>query len=67
MLLDSGVTVLVMSLKFARKKRNMDSTFNHKEPIKHTAEVKLFYKGYKEKIEIDIIEEQKWSVISGIL
>jgi len=34
-------------------------SFNYKEPIEHTVEVKLFYRGYKEKTEIDIIEEQK--------
>jgi len=34
-------------------------SFNHKEPIEYTVEVKLFYRGYKEKTEIDIIGEQK--------
>jgi len=66
-LLDSGVTELVMSLEFVRKNRfkkklerliyvrNIDSTFNHKGLIEHTVKVELFYKVHKERIEIDII------------
>ena len=68
MLLDSGVTGLVVSSEFARKNRfkkkklerpiyvrNINGIFNYEEPIKHTVEVKLFYKGYKERMGIDII------------
>ena len=77
-LLDSKVTGLIMSLEFTRKNkfkkklnrliyiRNMNGIFNHRELIKHTVEVELLYKGYKERIEIDVIEEQKWSVILEI-
>ena len=78
-LLDSSVTGLVMSLEFARKNkfkkkklerpiymRNIDSIFNHEEPI-HTVEIELFFKGYKERTEIDVIGGQKWSVILGML
>jgi len=67
-LLDSGVTGLVVSSEFARKNRykkkklerpiyvrNINSIFNYEEPIKHTVEVKLFYKGHKERMGIDII------------
>jgi len=39
--------------------RNINSTFNHEEPIEYTVEVELFYKEYKERMEIDIIGEQK--------
>jgi len=39
--------------------RNMDGTFNKEEPIKHMVEVNIYYQGYREKIEIDVIREQK--------
>ena len=78
-LLDSGVTGLVVSSEFARKNkfkkklekqiyvRNVNSIFNHKELIEHMVEVELFYRGHKERTEIDVIEGQKWSVILEIL
>jgi len=56
-----------MSLEFVRKNkfkkklerlinmRNINSIFNHKEPIEYIVEVELFYKGHKERIEIDMI------------
>ena len=79
MLLDSNVTRLVMSSEFARKNkfkkkkldrliyvRNMDNTFNYEGPIEHIVKVELFYRGHKEKIKIDVIEGQKWSVILGM-
>ena len=47
--------------------RNINGIFNYEEPIKHTVEVKLFYKGYKERMGIDIIGGQKQSMILGIL
>jgi len=71
-LLDSGVTRLVMSLEFAKKKgfklkkienpiyvRNMDRTFNKKGPIENTVEVNIYYQGHKERTEIDVIGGQK--------
>ena len=79
MLLDSRATGLVISSEFARKNRfkkklerpiyvrNVDGIFNHEEPIEHTVEIELFYKGYKERIEIEIIGGQKWSMILGML
>ena len=67
-LLDSRATGLVMSLEFSRKNkfkkkklekliyiRNVDNIFNHEGPIEHTVEVELFYKGHKERMEIDVI------------
>jgi len=67
-LFDSAITGLMISSEFARmnkfkkKKlerliymRNMDGTFNHERPNKHTVEVKLFYRGHKERLEIDVI------------
>ena len=52
--------------KFRKKKldrliyvRNVDSTFNHEQPIEHTVEVELFFKGHKERTEIYVIGGQK--------
>ena len=52
--------------KFKKKKldkliyvMNMSSIFNHKGPIEYTVEVELFYRGHKERTEIDVIERQK--------
>jgi len=71
-LLNSSVTGLVISLEFARKKRfklkklerpiyvrNVDETLNKEEPIKHTVEVNIYYQGYRERTEIDVIKGQK--------
>ena len=79
-LLDSSVMGLVMSEKFARKNkfkrtklerlvymRNVDGTLNYVGPIVDTVEVEIFFKGYKERMLIDVIGEQKWSVILGML
>jgi len=40
--------------------RNVDGTFNHKGPI---VEVKLFYREHKKRMEIDMIEGQKYNII----
>ena len=71
-LLDSGATGLVMSLEFARKQefklkkleipihvRNVDRSLNKKGPIKHTVEVNIYYRGYRERTKIDVIGGQK--------
>ena len=66
--MDSGVIKLVISSEFAKKKkldkliyiRNMNITFNYKRPIKHIVEGKLFYRGYKERTEIDIVKLMKF-------
>ena len=78
-LLDSGATGLVMSSEFARKKgfklkklerpmqvRNVDGSFNREGPIENMVEVNVYYKGYMERTEIDVIGEQKWGVILGM-
>ena len=78
-LLDSGATGLVMSSEFTKRQgfkmkrlerpmqvRNVDSSFNKEEPIEHTVEVNIYYQGHKERIEIDMIRGQKWTVILGI-
>ena len=69
-----------MSLEFARKQRfklkkieeliyvrNLNRIFNKKRPIENTVEVSIFYKKYKKRMEIDIIDGQKQNVILGIL
>ena len=60
--------------KFKKKKldrpiyiRNMNNTFNHEGLIKYIVEIKMFYRGYKERTEINIIDEQKWSIILEML
>ena len=78
-LLDSGATGLVMSSEFARKQgfklkklerlmnvRNVDGSLNKKGPIENMVEVNIYYKGHKERIEINVIGEQKWMVILGM-
>ena len=78
-LLDSGATELVMSEEFARKHRfkrtklerpiyvrNVDGTLNYIGPIKDTVEIKIFFKKHKERTLIDVIREQKWTVILGM-
>ena len=77
--LDSGTTVLVMSLEITKKQgfklkrierpiyvRNMDGSFNKEELIEHTVEVNIYYQGHRERIEINVIRGQKWSVILGM-
>ena len=78
-LLESGVTELVMSEEFARKHRfrrtklerpiyvrNVDGMLNYTGPIVDTVEVKIFFKGHKERMSINVIGGQKWSVILGM-
>jgi len=78
-LLDSGVTGLVMSSKFARKQgfklkklerpmnvRNVDGSLNKEGPIENMMEVNIYYKRHRERMEIDVIGGQKWTVILGM-
>ena len=71
-LLDSGATGLVISSEFIRKQgfklkklekpmyvRNMDGLLNKKGPIEYTVKVNIYYQGHRERIEIDVIGEQK--------
>ena len=75
-LLNSGATGLVMSSEFARKQefklkklkrliyiRNMNGTLNKEGPIESTVEVNIYYQGHQERMEIDVIGGQKWSII----
>ena len=45
----------------------MDSSFNKKRPIAYIVKVNIYYQGYRERTEIDIIGEQKWSIILEML
>ena len=67
-LLDSSVTGLVISLEFTRKQefklkkldrpmyvRNVDGSLNKEGSIEHTVEVNIYYQGYRERTEIDVI------------
>ena len=78
-LLDSGVTGLVMSLEFTRKQefklkkikrpiymRNMDGTFNKKEPIENTVKVNIYYQRHRERTKINVIGGQKQNIILEI-
>jgi len=47
--------------------RNMDSIFNKEGSIEYTMKVNLYYKRYKERTEINIVERKKWSIILGML
>ena len=39
--------------------RNVDESFNKKGPIEHTVKVNIYYQGYRERTEIDVIRGQK--------
>ena len=39
--------------------RNVDGSLNKKGPIEHTVEVNIYYKGHRERTEINVIEGQK--------
>ena len=66
-LLNSGITVLVMSSEFARKnkfkKKKLERPiyeeyrWYHEGLIEHIVEVELFYKGHKERTKIDVIKD----------
>ena len=79
-LLDSGATGLVMSSEFAKKQgfklkklekpmniRNVDGLLNKEGPIENTMEVNIYYQGHRERMEIDVIGGQKWTVILEML
>ena len=42
--------------------RNIDSFFNKKRSIEYMVKVNIYYQRYRERMEIDIISKQKWSV-----
>ena len=75
-LLDSRTMGLVISEEFVRRHkfkrmklerpvyvRNVDGMLNYAGPIVDTVRVKIFFKEHKERISIDMIRGQKWSMI----
>jgi len=79
-LLDSRTTGLVMSSEFAKKQgfklkklerpiqvRNVDGLFNKEGQIEHTVKVNIYFRGHRERTEIDMIRGQKWTVILEML
>jgi len=46
--------------------RNVDGSFNKEGPIEYTVKVNIYYQGHKERMEIDVIGGQKWTVILGM-
>ena len=79
-LLDSGVTGLVISSEFTRKQgfklkrlerpmymRNVDGLLNKEGPIEHTVKVNIYYQGHRERTKINVIGRQKWIVILEML
>ena len=46
--------------------RNMDGSLNKEGPTKYTVEVNIYYQGHRERTEIDMIGEQKWTMILGM-
>ena len=46
--------------------RNVNRSFNKEELIENMMEVNIYYQGHRERMEIDVIGGQKWSVILGM-
>jgi len=46
--------------------RNVDGSFNREGPIENMVEMNIYYQEHRERMEIDVIGGQKWSVILGM-
>jgi len=46
--------------------RNVDGSLNKEGLIEYIVEVNIYFKGHRERIEIDVIRGQKWTVILGM-
>jgi len=44
----------------------MNGLFNKERLIKYIVEVNIYHQGHRERTEIGIIGEQKWSIILGM-
>jgi len=79
-LLDSGATKMFMNRQMAAKHgfklqkleraiavRNVDGTNNSRGAITHQVECNVYYKGYVERIRMDVCDLGKTKVILGIL
>ena len=47
--------------------RNMNGSFNKKGSIEYIVEVNIYYQGHRERIVINVIDSQKWSMILEML
>ena len=69
-----------MSSEFAKKQgfklkslerlmhiKDINGLLNKEEPMEHMVEVNIYYQRHRERMEIDMIGEQKWIVILGML
>ena len=45
----------------------MNDSFNKKGSIEHMVEMNIYYQRHRKRMEINVIREQKWSVILGML
>ena len=43
--------------------RNINGSFNKEGPIEHMVKVNIYYQDHRERMEINIIGGQKWTVI----
>jgi len=41
----------------------MDRIFNKEGPIEYTVEMNIYHQRHRKRMEIDVIEEQKWNII----
>ena len=46
--------------------RNVDRLLNKEGPIENTMKVNIYYQGHRERMEIDVIGGQKWTMILGM-
>jgi len=78
-LLDSGTMELFMSKKCAERKgfkliklekpilvRNIDGTGNSRDAILYEVEVNVYFKGYVERVRMDVCNLKKTEVILGM-
>ena len=47
--------------------RNMNGSFNKEGSIEYIVEVNIYYQGHRERMVINVIDSQKWSMILEIL
>ena len=47
--------------------RNMNGSFNKEGSIEYIVEVNIYYQGHRERMVINVIDSQKWSMILEML
>ena len=43
--------------------RNVNGSFNKEGPIEYMVELNIYYQGYRERMEMEVIGGQKWNMI----